>query len=70
MTETKLGIKAKEVKDKDTFISSVLIGRSKQEDVPFVLNELKRIFEADYVSKLLEANLRIGDLQSKLGHQQ
>lgn len=36
MTETKLNIKIKEAKDKDTFITSVLIGRSKQEDVPFV----------------------------------
>ena len=66
MTETKLGIKTKEVKDKDTFITNVVIGRSKQEDIPFVLAELKRIFEADYSSKLGEANLRIADLQAKI----
>jgi hypothetical protein len=52
VTEAKLSIRAKEVKDKDTFISSVIIGRSRQEDVPFVVAELKRIFEADYVGKL------------------
>lgn len=69
VTETKLNIKAKEVKDKDSFISSVVIGRSRQEDVPFVIAELKRIFEADYVAKLSEANLRIADLQGKLGFQ-
>lgn len=65
MTETKLAIKAKEVKDKDAFISSVIIGRSRQEDVPFVVAELKRVFEADYVSKLAEANLKIQDLQGR-----
>lgn len=66
VTETKLSIKAKEVKDKDSFISSVVIGRSRQEDVPFVIAELKRVFDADYAGKLSEANLRIIDLQGKL----
>jgi len=66
VTETKFNIKVKEVKDKDTFITNVIIGRSKPEDVPFVTAELKRIFEADYSSKLGEANLRINDLQAKL----
>lgn len=56
----------KEVKDKDTFIGSVVVGRSRQEDVPFVLAELKRIFETDYIGKLNEATLRIADLQAKL----
>ena len=67
MTETKLNIKVKEIKDKDTFINNIIINRSKQEDVPFVVAELKRIFEADYVSKLCEANQRISDLQEQLG---
>jgi hypothetical protein len=66
VTETKLSIKIKEVKDKDSFISSVVIGRSRQEDVPFVIAELKRVFDADYAGKLSEANLRIADLQGKL----
>jgi hypothetical protein len=66
VTETKLNIKMKEVKDKDTFITNVLIGRSRPEDVPFVVAEIKRIFETDYSGKLSEANLRISDLQNKL----
>jgi hypothetical protein len=67
VTEAKLAIKAKEVKDKDAFISSVIIGRSRQEDVPFVVAELKRVFEAEYVSKLAEANLKIQDLLKRAG---
>lgn len=68
VSETKLAIKAKEVKDKDAFISSVIIGRSRQEDVPFVMAELKRVFEAEYVSKLAEAQFKISDLQARLAH--
>jgi hypothetical protein len=44
VTETKLGLKQKEVKDKDAFIGSVIIGRSRQEDVPFIMAELQRVF--------------------------
>jgi len=66
VTETKFNIKLKEIKDKDAFITSVIIGRSRQEDVPFVLAEFQRIFEAEYVNKLAEANLKITDLQVKL----
>lgn len=40
----KLGMKIKEVKDKDDFIRSTVIGRSRQDDVPFVLAEIQRIF--------------------------
>lgn len=63
--ETKLAIKVKEVKDKDNFIKSTIIGRSKQEDVPFIVAELQRVFEADYISKLAEANNPLKELQSK-----
>ena len=55
------------VSEKDAFISSVIIGRSRQEDVPFVVAELKRVFEAEYVSKLAEANLKIQDLLKRTG---
>lgn len=61
-----MGHKTKEAKDKDSFISSVIIGRSRQEDVPFILAELQRVFESDYAGKLSEANLKIADLQSRL----
>ena len=66
MSEAKLGIKVKEVKNKDAFISNTIIGRSRQEDVPFVVAELKRVFESQYVDKLAEANLKLADLASKL----
>ena len=66
VTQAKLGHKTKEAKDKDSFISGVIIGRSRQEDVPFILAELQRVFESDYAGKLSEANLKIADLQSRL----
>jgi len=37
MAENKFNIKVKEVKEKDKFITNVIIGRSRQEDVPFVV---------------------------------
>jgi hypothetical protein len=45
-----------------------LLGRSRPEDVPFVLADFQRIFEANYREKLTEANKRIEDLvnQKKL----
>ena len=42
------------------------MGRSRQEDVPFVVAELQRVFEADYVSKYNEATIKIGELEKKL----
>jgi len=56
----------KEVKDKDAFITSVIIGRTRQEDVPFVIAELQRIFEAEYIVKLNEAHIKIANLEKKL----
>lgn len=63
MTEAKLQNKMKEVKEKDNFITSTIIGRSRQEDVPIIMADLQRIFEADYVNKLCEANAKIKELQ-------
>ena len=42
------------------------MGRSRQEDVPFIVAELQRVFEGDYVSKLNEAFIKISELESKL----
>lgn len=55
-------MKIKEVKDKDLFIMNSLLGRSKPEETPLVLADFQRIFEANYVEKLVEANQRIEDL--------
>jgi hypothetical protein len=41
---------------------SSLLGRSKAEDVPLILSDFERIFEANYREKLAEANKRIEDL--------
>ena len=30
-----------------------IVGRSKQEDVPLIMADLQRIFEANYVEKLI-----------------
>lgn len=63
LTETKFNIKIKELKEKDNFIVSTVIGRSRQEDVPYIVAEFQRIFEADYVNKLAETNEKIKNLQ-------
>ena len=55
-----------EVKEKDNFIKSVVMGRSRQEDVPFVVAELQRVFEGDYVNKLNEASVKIKELEREL----
>lgn len=36
-----------------------VLGRSRSEDAPLILADFQRIFEADYVEKLSEANQRI-----------
>lgn len=62
LLETKLAYKAKEVKEKDNFIISSIVGRSKKEDVPIIMADLERIFESGYVQKLAEANQKIEEL--------
>lgn len=63
MLESKLSSKVKEVKEKDSFIMNSILGRSRQEDVPFIMADLQRIFEAGYVEKLAEANQKIEELK-------
>ena len=48
----KLGSKIKEVKEKDNFIISSVVGRSRQEDAPLIMADIKKIFEANYIEKL------------------
>lgn len=45
----------KEVKEKESFIMNTIVGRSRQEDVPFIVSELQRIFETEYENKLAAA---------------
>lgn len=40
-----------------------IVGRSRQEDVPIIMADLQRIFEAGYVERLAEANQRIQELK-------
>lgn len=42
---------------------STIIGRSRQEDVPLIVAEIQRIFEADYVTRLNAALMKIDELQ-------
>ena len=41
---------------------NTIVGRSKQEDVPLIVSELQRVFEADYVTKLAQAQQQIEEL--------
>lgn len=50
------------MKEKDAFIMNSVLGRCKQEEVPLVLADFQRIFEANYVERIAEANQRIEDL--------
>ena len=59
MIEVKLASKMKELKEKDAFIVNNIVGRSRQEDVPLIISDLQRIFEANYIEKLSEANKKI-----------
>lgn len=43
-TNSRLESKIKECKQKDDFIKSTIIGRSKPEDVPIIIAEMERIF--------------------------
>ena len=61
--ELKLASKVKEVKEKDSFIMGSILGRSRQEDVPIIMADLQRIFEAGYIEKLMEANRKIEELR-------
>lgn len=38
---------------------STIVGRSKQEDVPLIIAEMQRIFEADYMTRLSAAVQKI-----------
>ena len=58
----KLASKVKEVKEKDNFIISSIVGRSRQEDAPLIMGDIKKIFEANYIEKLEEAKKRIEEL--------
>lgn len=42
--QTRLEYKINETKQKDDFIKNTIIGRSRPEDVPFIVAELDRIF--------------------------
>ena len=53
----------KEIKEKESFIMSAIVGRSRQEDVPLITAELQRIFEAEYATKLNAALLKIEQLE-------
>lgn len=44
---------------------STIIGRSRQEDVPLIIAEIQRIFEADYVTRLSAALQKIQQLEKK-----
>ena len=59
MIEVKLASKMKELKEKDAFIVNSIVGRSRQEDVPLIISDLQRIFEANYIEKLSEANKKM-----------
>ena len=41
---------------------NTIVGRSKQEDVPLIMSEFQRIFEADYTTKLAQAQQQIEEL--------
>lgn len=41
-----------------------VLGRSKPEDAPLILTDFQRVFQANYVEKLAEANSRISDLMA------
>ena len=62
----KLASKVKEVKEKDNFIISSIVGRSRQEDAPLIMGDIKKIFEANYIEKLEEAKKRIEELSKWL----
>ncbi len=66
-TEAKVQAKAKEIKEKDTFIVETIIGRvQKQEDVPLVMAQMQRILEGAFIEKLADAESKIKTLESKL----
>ena len=44
---------------------NTIIGRSRQEDVPFIVSELHRIFEAEYSNRLSVALDKISQLEKK-----
>jgi len=58
-SENKLKHKMKELKEKDSFITNSIVGRSRQEDVPLIMAEFQRIFEMDYVTKLSETENKL-----------
>lgn len=59
MAQGKIDQKTKEIKERQNFIMSTIVGRSKQEDVPLIIAEMQRIFEADYMTRLSAAVQKI-----------
>ena len=51
--ENRINNKNRQLKEKDSFITSTIVGRSRQEDIPVIMAEFQRIFEADYINKLI-----------------